>query len=499
MADYLTKFESHAEYIVVKDKLKDPNVSLCVSESEVHYKGAAWEKEYLAFLALEDGEITFNYGSDIDVSMIREMEYSFDKENWETITANPGDSITAEVSVGDIVYWRGDNASFNTSFSGDKYSYFETTCKVDVMGNVVSLFEKNPDNFSGFTTANNYDFACLFSETLIVNAKDLILPYTTLASGCYREMFMMCEHLITAPRLNATTLASTCYRQMFDGCTSLKTPPRLPATTLAGSCYREMFANCTSLIRTPKLDATTLANYAYYAMFSGCTSLNKAYALKADEIANGCYMAMFAKCTALQSPPRIHASIVGSSGCAYMFSACTSLAISGELSAETISTYAYYRMFMRCTSLVSTTQILPATTIYDYCYQGMYYNCTSLLRCPQLPATEMKLHCYRDMFALCTSLTASPVLPALTLETGCYSCMFSGCSNLNYIIAMFTSTPTTGLTTGTTHYWVHNVASTGTFVKNVDASWTNTGVSGVPTGWTIITTEDPYEYRPPSS
>jgi len=34
--------------------------------------------------------------------------------------------------------------------------------------------------------------------------------------------------------------------------------------------------------------------------------------------------------------------------------------------------------------------------------------------------------------------------------------------------------------------WVNGVASTGIFVKNIDATWTTTGASGVPTNWTVI-------------
>ena len=35
--------------------------------------------------------------------------------------------------------------------------------------------------------------------------------------------------------------------------------------------------------------------------------------------------------------------------------------------------------------------------------------------------------------------------------------------------------------------WVSGVATTGTFVKNSAATWTTTGVNGVPSGWTIQT------------
>jgi hypothetical protein len=62
--------------------------------------------------------------------------------------------------------------------------------------------------------------------------------------------------------------------------------------------------------------------------------------------------------------------------------------------------------------------------------------------------------------------------------------MFYNCSSLNYVKAMFTSTPMNG---GNTHYWLGGVAATGTFVKNAAATWTTTGESAVPVGWTIET------------
>ena len=75
------------------------------------------------------------------------------------------------------------------------------------------------------------------------------------------------------------------------------------------------------------------------------------------------------------------------------------------------------------------------------------------------------------------------ILPATTLASGCYQYMFYGCSSLNYIKAMFTTTPSTTYTSS----WVSGVASTGTFVKNVAATWNVTGVNGIPSGWTVVT------------
>ena len=87
------------------------------------------------------------------------------------------------------------------------------------------------------------------------------------------------------------------------------------------------------------------------------------------------------------------------------------------------------------------------------------------------------------MFYGCTSLTTAPELPATTLATNCYYYMFCNCTKLNYIKALFTTKPSTAYNQS----WVSNVASTGTFVKNSEATWTDTGTYAVPTGWTVVT------------
>lgn len=62
--------------------------------------------------------------------------------------------------------------------------------------------------------------------------------------------------------------------------------------------------------------------------------------------------------------------------------------------------------------------------------------------------------------------------------------MFSNCTKLSYVKALFTTTPCTSYTSG----WLYSVASAGTFIGNLAASWDVTGTSGVPTGWTRYNT-----------
>ena len=217
-------------------------------------------------------------------------------------------------------------------------------------------------------------------------------------------------------------------------------------------------------------------------LFAGCTTLIDASGLILPCTEQSCYEYMFSNCTRLVTPPQLPSTTV-KQGCYYsMFYGCTSLTTTPELPANTIDINCYGYMFCGCTS-ISTAPELPATSLYQSCYNNMFKNCTSLTTAPELPATSLADYCYRSMFSGCTSLTTAPELPATTLVSFCYNDMFRDCSNLQYIKAMFTTTPSINETGN----WVNGVSPTGTFVKNASATWTTTGVNGVPTGWTVQT------------
>ena len=203
----------------------------------------------------------------------------------------------------------------------------------------------------------------------------------------------------------------------------------LPALTMQESCYSGMFSGCTSLTTAPELPATTLERDCYSGMFSDCTALTTAPELPATELATSCYSSMFDGCTALTTAPE-----------------------------------------------------LPATELYyESCYEYMFYNCTALTTAPELPATELADSCYSSMFQGCTSLTTAPELPATTLVYNGYTNMFKNCSSLNYVKCLAVD----NIYESSIENWLSGVASSGTFVKDSTADWTEAGDSGIPTGWTV--------------
>lgn len=203
--------------------------------------------------------------------------------------------------------------------------------------------------------------------------------------------------------------------------------------------------------------------YMFYKLFQDCVGLVHAdmVLLPMTGLLNYAYMSMFQGCTSLVSVPVLtSATFTGSSTFRQMFQGCTSL---------------------------TTPPALPNTPLTSYCYGSMFYGCSSITTFNvSLPATTLATGCYHLMFYNCKEMVTAPVLPATTLVTYCYYQMFRGCSKLNYIKAMFTDASASNCLSN----WVIGVASSGTFVKNANSTFSTRGVSGIPTNWTIETASE---------
>ena len=151
----------------------------------------------------------------------------------------------------------------------------------------------------------------------------------------------------------------------------------------------------------------------------------------------------------------------------------------------TVTSDCYTYAFGGCTSLTEAPA-LPATALADRCYWDMFGGCTSLTTAPILPATTMVTNCYYAMFRGCASLTTAPVLPATTLAPGCYREMFQSCTNLNSVTAYAQDISASGCLL----FWLNGASLTGDFY-NLGGATYESGVSGIPTGWTEHTPSVP--------
>ena len=467
-----------------------------------------YANKYLT-LVPRDVATTFKFSS---YTTSNSVSYSLDSGSTWTSLANDTDSPS--VGVGEKIMFKASGLTTSSSYGIGRFS---GSSQFDVEGNVMSLLYG--DDFSGQTSLSgiSYIFNSLFKGSSVVDASALVLPATTLTNNCYEYMFSGCTSLTTPPlvigtsstimayyachymfyncsglttvysdMLPAMTLSHGCYYGIFCGCRSLTVAPQLPATTLATNCYEQMFDSCRSLTVAPQLPATTLANYCYQSMFYGCSSLTVAPQLPATTLATNCYESMFSNCYSLTTMPVLSATTLATSCYDQMFYRCSGLTTVYQLPATTLARGCYYEMFGECSSLRTVpSNMLPARTMAASAYSYMFSNCYSLTTAPELPATTLGQYCYRFMFNSCHRLRTAPELPATTLQYECYDRMFYNCG-LNYIKAMFTTTPNND----STGQWLYNVSSIGTFVKNANATWNTEvirGDSGVPYGWTVET------------
>ena len=205
--------------------------------------------------------------------------------------------------------------------------------------------------------------------------------------------------------------------------------------------------------------------YCFYKLFMGISLIYDASALRlpAKVIKGAAYYEMFRNCNNMVAGPDIDGTDnSGYGGTTAMFKGCKSLVECPKFSFEKVGSSACREMFMDCYELINPPKILPATTLADSCYQSMFYSCHKLRFAPELPAK--------------------------TLVNACYMFMFADCKELRYVKALFTTNIIDGTndTNGTnyTKNWMYGVnTSTGVFVKAVDATWSLSGISGIPTNW----------------
>lgn len=253
------------------------------------------------------------------------IQYRKNNGNWANITSTTGgESIS--VNTGDVIQFRGDNATYSSSNS--YYNSFSgSTAKFEVEGNIMSLIDSTGYTSAATIMTEPYTFYGLFSNcTGLTSTKNLTLPATTLANYCYMNMFSGCTSMGLTPFiLPATELTMHCYQNMFIYCNNITQTPLLPATTLATECYRSMFNRCANLVTPPVLPATSLAVGCYQNMFWGCSGLTTAPVLPATVLIDSCYESMFDSCTSLITAPDLDASILVTRCYYYMFNNCSSL------------------------------------------------------------------------------------------------------------------------------------------------------------------------------
>ena len=163
------------------------------------------------------------------VSLPAKIEYSFNNGNtWK------------EGRFAEILHLQPDvKISFRNMVDRGDLDNFYITGSCNLVGNCMSLI---PDGKMYYGAFKQLFKGC---NGIISVSKDF-LPATTLASSCYREMFIDCTNLTTAPELPATTLAKDCYDYMFYGCSKLNYIKMLATDISAQNCLRNWVSGVSS-------------------------------------------------------------------------------------------------------------------------------------------------------------------------------------------------------------------------------------------------------------
>lgn len=147
------------------------------------------------------------------------------------------------------------------------------------------------------------------------------------------------------------------------------------------------------------------------------------------------------------------------------------------------SNYAFTCLFLSNTRLISSSGLVLPNNTTKYCYAQMFNGCSNHASTfKEIKAPTLYDQSMNRMFYGNSKLTKAPDILSTT-ASGNYVIQFGfyNCTKLEYIKCLLTSKSSTSITN-----WVYGVASSGIFVKNINAKWTDSGESGVPSGWTII-------------
>lgn len=401
-----------------------------------------------------------------------------------------------------------------------------TQCYCNMFSRCTSL--KNAPDLPATTLSVGCYYNMFYSGTSLTIAPDL--PAETLLQDSYRQMFYSCNNLRYIKCLATSKTASNCTNNWVASITTTGIFHRASGvswyigsngipTNWANRVYNSYDNQYLTFTATEsgtfKISGETAANTVSYSLDSGATWTSLANNTNTPTVSAGDKIMWKASGLTIGStygvgvfsstgnftvegnPMSMHfgddfigqASLSGKTNSfKALFRGCSKLTSIAniKLVSNTLAQSCYFNMFHSCGISSIPSDLLQATTLASYCYQNMFIGCNSLTDASNLslPATTLANYCYAGMFANSANITKGPVLKATTLKTSCYANMFQNCPKLNYIKALFTTTPSGTYMTN----WVSGVASSGTFVKNSAATWSVTcGTSTVPCNWTVET------------
>lgn len=405
----------------------------------------------------------------------------FSGTEWFAVTGVSSVTFTGTellfASAGDT-YWRKANAGLITGLDTNRTYYMKgQVSKFVSFAGSATISGEISSVISGEIGTPDCMLTNMFNGCNgLVNASGLKITINNMPERMMYQMFRGCNDLRDASfTINAANISVQGMGSMFYGCSQLLGIPAMNFSSVAPSGLQDAFNGCSSIESIGTLSLTSVGESAFYGCFKDCRRLNTVnMSTPSGAAPNNAYNQMFSGCSMLSDISGVH------------------------LNHNAVGQNSYYRMFYDTTSLKLRANefILPAETLANQCYSEMFMN-SGIDNPPKIMSSTVAPYCFSSMFENCQYLQQAPELDAKYLNgsNGCYNRMFYGCSHLNYIKALFLTTPASGIYTAN---WVAGVALDGTFEINKEAAalWaspSNTnrfGPNAIPVDaerpWTVI-------------
>ena len=232
-------------------RLGDKNiVKIKIGDSVIWEKKTEPEIDYFYIESLGDGNTIslVNQGNGDTSGVTPTLEYSTDKNTWNTITfdwtsGTHTTKLPIALNTGEKMYFRNDTRLFSNYYT--QRISFSSTVSSNVGGDIRTL--SNYLDVDNETKPQSFMFFRLFYNNIkIVDACNLRLSYTTLADNCYNQLFYGCTSLVNAPELPATKLEINCYSNMFQGCSKLNNVTVYADDISANSCTNKWLSGVAS-------------------------------------------------------------------------------------------------------------------------------------------------------------------------------------------------------------------------------------------------------------
>lgn len=163
-----------------------------------------------------------NFGFSMDTSNLSgKMEASQDGIHWEQMNNNEVVAVFDKTTLSYNLYLSGTGNTGGMNGQGQFLLGLSTETLIDCSGYIETILDWETVAIGEAPTVEASCFEYFFSNFGNVLRSAPSFLATDLSDGCYANMFLECENLVTLPRLPASVIPREAYCQMFSGCSKI--------------------------------------------------------------------------------------------------------------------------------------------------------------------------------------------------------------------------------------------------------------------------------------